>query len=153
MAVTTTTLAVLAIASAAATAVGSISAGRAAEKRDKKQAEISNQQAARERQVAGEQADDFLKSQRRAAAAVRAAGGARGIDISVGSPLLTAEDFARQTTKQASRISEGGEIRATRLDQQADLLRDRGRAAKTAGLIGAGESLLSGGFRTAQILS
>lgn len=151
--ITSTTVAILAFASAAVSAVGSIVQGKAAQKQAEAQAEISRQQAERERVVAGEKEGDFRASQRRAAAAVRAAGGARGIDISVGSSLLTAEDFSRQTTRQALRIREGGEIRATRLDQQADLLRAKGRAASTAGIIGAGSSLLSGATRSASILS
>ena len=152
MAPTLTTLAFLSAAAAVTSAVGSVVQGRADEKQAKAQAEVSRQQAERERQVAGEQESDFRKSQRRAAAAIRAAGGARGVDISVGSPLLTAEDFSRETTRQALRIREGGEIRATRLDQQADLLRAKGSAAKTAGIISAGSSLLSGANRSAQIL-
>jgi len=153
MAITTTTIAILTAASAVFSAVGSVVQGRAEQKRAKAQAEINRQQAERERQVAGEQEGDFRARQRRAAAAVRAAGGARGIDISVGSPLLTAEDFSRETTRQALRIREGGEIRATRLEQQADLLRAKGRAASTAGIIGAGSSLLGGAARTASILN
>ena len=152
MAITATTVAILTAVSTVVSAVGSIVQGRAAQKRDESQAEISRQQADRERQVAGEQEGDFRARQRRAAAAVRAAGGARGVDISVGSPLLSAEDFSRETTIQALRIREGGAIRATRLEQQADLLRAKGRAAATSGIIGAGSSLLSGAARTAKIL-
>lgn len=152
MAITSTTVAILTAVATVASAVGSIVQGRAVQKQDESQAKISEQQAERDRQVAGEQEGDFRARQRRAAAAVRAAGGARGVDISVGSPLLTAEDFSRETTRQALRIREGGEIRATRLEQQADLLRDRGRAAATSGFISAGSSLLRGAARTASIL-
>ena len=151
--ITSTTVAVLTAVSAVASAVGSIVQGKAVQKQANAQAEISRQQAERERVVAGEKEGDFRASQRRAAAAVRAAGGARGIDISVGSPLLAAEDFSRETTLQALRIREGGEIRGTRLEQQAVLLRAKGRAASTSGIIGAGSSLLRGATRTASILS
>ena len=174
MAITTTTIAIITAASAILSAVGSIAAGQAAANRAEAQAEasarqaeaqaeISRQQAERETQVAGQQEGDFRARQRRAAAAIRAAGGARGIALNVGSPLLASEDFIRETERQALRIREGGEVRSTRLEQQASLLTARagslrgiGRlessAARTAGLFGAGASLLKGGTRVASIL-
>ena len=174
MAITTTTIAIITAASAIFSAVGSIAQGQAAARQAEAQAEasarqaeaqatISRQQADRERQVSEQQEQDFRTRQRRAAAAVRAAGGARGVDVGVGSPLLSAEDFIRETELQALRIREGGEVRSTRLEQQASLLTARagslrgiGRlessAARTAGLFGAGASLLKGGTRVASIL-
>ena len=163
MAITATTVAILTAASAVFSAVSSISQGiaagrqakaesEAAARQSEAQAEINRQQAERERQVSGQQEEDFRSRQRRAAAAVRAAGGARGVDVSVGSPLLSAQDFIRETERQALRIREGGEIRSTRLEQQADLFRMQGRAARTSGLLSAGTSLLSGGARVASIL-
>ncbi len=153
MAVTATTVAVMVAASAAISAAGAISSGIAARNQAKGQAEIARQQAERERQVAGQRETDFRDNQRRAAAAVRAAGGARGIDIGSGSPLLSAIDFTKETEQQALRIREGGEIRSTRLEQQANLLLDAGKAKQTAGFFQAGTSLLGGGIRSASILS
>ena len=174
MAITSTTVAILTAVSTVVSVVGSIAAGQAAASQAKAQAEasarqseaqaeISRQQAARETQVSAQQEEDFRKRQRRAAAAVRAAGGARGVDISVGSPLLSALDFTRETELQAQRIREGGVVRSTRLEQQASLLSARAgstraigalesSAARTAGFLGAGASLLKGGTRVASIL-
>lgn len=185
----TTTLAILAASAAAVAATGSVVSGvakrkqgRASARLAKQQAaaraeqsegkaEVARQQAERERVVATQKEGDFRGRQRRAAAAVRAAGGARGIDISTGSALISAADFARETERQALRIREGGEIRGTRLEQQASLLsaagrssleagrieagafRSAGDAAFTGSLFKAGSSLLGGGFRTARILS
>ena len=173
MAITATTVAIITAGAAIFSAVGSIVQGQAAASRaeaeaeasarqSEAQAEISRQQAARETQVSVQQEEDFRARQRRAAAAVRAASGARGIDISVGSPLLTAEDFIRQTEIQSLRIREGGEVRSTRLEQQASLLTNQAGSiralgsstasgARAAGFIGAGASLLSGGTRVARI--
>lgn len=153
MAITATTAAILTAAAAVTGAVGSISSGIAQREAAEAQAEISRQQAERARQVASQQEDDFRRRQKRLAASVRAAGGARGIDIGVGSPLLAAEDFAREVERQSLRIREGGEVRATRLEQQAGLLEAQGRAAFTSGVLGAGTSLLRGGSRSALILS
>ncbi len=166
--------AILSAGAAVVSALGSIATGRAtgkqaqaeteaAAKQSEAQAEISRQQAERERLVALQQEEDFRKRQSRAAATVRAAGGARGIDISVGSPLLSAQDFARETELMALRIREGGEVQSTRLEQQATLLSAqagsfrtigslRSSAARTAGFLGAGSSLLKGGVRVASIL-
>lgn len=153
MAVTTTTLAVIAAAAAVAAAAGTTVSALSAKGQAEAQAEIFEQQAEREREVAGQQEIDFRKRQRRAAAAVRAAGGARGIDIGLGSPLLAAEDFAREAETQALRIREGGEFSATRAEQEASLLSKAGTAALISGGLGAGSSLLRGGGRTARILS
>ncbi len=174
MAITATTIAILTAVSTVVSAVGTFAAGQAAASRAEAEAEaaarqsevqatINRQQAERETQVSAQQEEDFRARQRRAAAAVRAAGGARGVAIDVGSPLLSAEDFTRQTEIQALRIREGGEVRSTRLEQQASLLttragstREVGRlassSARTAGFFGAGASLLEGGIRTASIL-
>ena len=153
MALSSTTVAVLTAASAAISAVGAIQQGKAARDQARTQAEIARQQADREKLVAQRDEEDFRRKQRAALAAVRAAGGARGVDISTGSPLLASEDFARETEVQARRIREGGDVRATRLEQQAELFKAKGRSAERGGFFGAGSALLSGGARTARILS
>jgi len=191
--ISATTLTVLTAVSAAASAASSVAQG-AAQKRASRaaanariaqanaqrqqaesQAAIQRQQADRERIVAAQKERDFRKRQHAAAAAVRAAAGARGIDISTGSPLLSAMDFASETEVQARRVREGGLISATRLEQQASLLqfsgrsaqivgnadagaiRAKGNAAFTAGLFDAGSTLLGGASdaltRRARILS
>lgn len=153
MVVATSTIAIITAAAAVASAAGSAVSGIQAQQQAKKQAKIQEQQAERERQVAAQNEADFRKRQHRAAAAVRAATGARGIEGSVGSPLLASEDFGREVEEQARRIREGGEISATRLEQQADLTRSQGSSALTSGLFGAGGSLLRGAGRTGLILN
>ncbi len=153
MAVTATTAAVLAGSAAAIAAAGAISQGISARETARAQADVAEQQADQARRVAKQREDDFRRRQKRAASFVRAAGGASGVDFSTGSPLLASEDFARETEKQAQRIREGGLVEATRLEQQAGFLRDRGQAAFRSGIFGAGSSLLSGGARTGLILS
>ena len=61
-----------------------------------------------------------------------------------GSPLLVSEDFAAEVEFQALRIRSGGELRATRAEQQATLQRLKGRAARTSGFTRGGALLLSG---------
>ena len=61
-----------------------------------------------------------------------------------GSPLLVSEDFAAEVEFQALRIRSGGELRATRAEQQAVLQRFQGRAARSAGFVRGGALLITG---------
>lgn len=152
MPVSGTTLAIMSAVSAAVSVVGSIAQGAAAKRQANRQAQIEEQRAARERQVAKQQAGDFEKRQSSALARVRAAIGGRGVRASSGSPLLTSADFAAEAARQKQRILEGGEIRGTRLEQQADLTRSGGRSAFQRGVFGAVGAAASGALRTGRIL-
>ncbi len=116
------------------------------------QAGILREQAAQEQRLAAQRERDFRREQSRLMARRRAALGASGVEAGSGSPLLIAEDFAAETERQARRIREGGEIRATRLAQQSELFRDQARSARTGAFLGAGTALLSGGFRVARTI-
>ncbi len=153
MAVTTTTaIAITAAVAASAAAAGSVAQGIAAKNQAKAQAKVMKQQSDRERAIAAEKERDFRRQQRRLRSSVRAAGGARGIEMGTGSPLLAEEDFMKETELMADRIRRGGEVGATRLEQQADITKSSGKSAFNLGLIGAGSSLLSGYSRSARIL-
>ena len=132
------------IAGAAVSTVGAIQQGQAANKQGKLQSGFLLQQAAQEREQAAADESDFRKNQSRILAARRAAMGASGVDQSTGSPLLVAEDFAGEVELQALRIREGGEIRGTRAEQQAQLQRLAGSQAQTGGFLRGGSLLLSG---------
>lgn len=132
------------IGSAAISAVGAIRQGQAAEAQSNLQAGILRQQADRDRQEAAAKEEDFRRNQSRVLAARRAALGAAGIEPASGSPLLVSEDFAGEVELQALRVRSGGELRATRAEQQASLQRFKGRQARTAGFIRGGSLLVSG---------
>lgn len=133
-----------AIAGTAVQAVGAISQARVSKKQASAQAAVQEQQATRERAQAKSDEADFRRRQALAAGTRRAGLGASGARQGVGSPLLAEEDFASEIELQALRIRSGGDVRATRLEQQAGLTRSSGRAAQTAGFFRAGSSLLSG---------
>lgn len=139
-----TGLEVAVLAGAAFSAAGSVSEGRAAKKESQFRAGVAEQQAAREVQVSTETERDFRKRQAALFAERRAALGASGVRQDTGSPLLTQQDFLDETELQALRIREGGELRATRLEQEADFMRRAGRSAQKRGIFRAGSSLLSG---------
>ncbi len=146
------------VAGSVISAYGALKQGQAAKETGKlqekladQQATVTEQQAQSERVVAGQQEGDFRRQQSALMARRRAILGGSGIDQATGSPLLVSEDFRRETELQALRIRAGGEISATRLEQQAgfqrfqgSLLRFAGDNALVAGRIRAGSSLLTG---------
>ncbi len=125
-------------------AAASLFGGRAEERRAERQAGVLKEQAARDRELTEAEVRDFARNQSRFFAERRAALGASGIDPDTGTPVLAAEDFATEVELQKQRIRMGGEIRSTRAEQQASLLRQAGRAARRAGVFRAGASLLTG---------
>ena len=154
MALTTFLLA----AGTAISAFGAIQQGRAAKAQGQfeaalleQQADVTEQQAASERTAARQSEEDFRRQQSALMARRRAILGASGVDLSTGSPLLVSLDLARETELQALRIRSGGEIRGTRLEQQAGLQRGEaglarlsGSAGQTAGFLRTGSTLLTG---------
>ncbi len=135
------------IAGAALSAVGAIQQGQAGQAQANLQAGILQQQADRDRQQASSDEADFRARQSRALASRRAALGAAGVEQSSGSPLLVSQDFAGETELQALRIRTGGEVTATRAEQQAGLQRFQGKSAKNRGFVRGGALLLSGAGR------
>jgi hypothetical protein len=134
----------LALAASILSAASSIKQGQEAKKQGRAQAEIYAEQATRERELAALSERDFRKRQSAALGEFRAASGTSGTESGTGSSLLVAEDFAAETELQALRIRKGGQINATRLEQQAGLTRRAGRSAQIQGFARGGASLLSG---------
>lgn len=131
-------------ASAAVGAVGAIQSGQAAKKQGEFQSAVLQQQADRERQDAAAKENDFRTQQSRLLASRRAAMGASGVDAGTGSPLLVDQDFAGEAELQALRIRNGGDVAATRLEQDASLQRSAGANAATSSYFRAGSLLLGG---------
>jgi len=139
-----TTAAMLTIASTAASVIGSMSQASAAQDQADYQATVQRQQATRERQIAESEERDFRKRQSAALALRRAELGGSGVRGTTGTPLIAEEDFMSEAELQAQRIRQGGEVSATRLEQQADLTKAAGRSASQRGFMRAGSSLLTG---------
>ena len=132
------------IAGTVLSAGSAVQSGVAAKGQAKLQAGVLQQQADRDRLQAASDEEDFRRNQSRVLASRRAAMGAAGVEQGTGSALLVSEDFAGETELQALRIRTGGEVRATRAEQQASLQRFAGRQAQTAGFIRGGSLLLTG---------
>jgi len=136
------TATIISLVSAGFGAVGTVAQGQASKASLNYQAAVQRQQAERETQAAAARESDFRRAQSRAAGTRRA--GLTGVVAGEGSPLLATEDFAGEVELSAQRIREGGEIRATRLEQAAGLSQFQGAAASRAGFFGAGALLAKG---------
>ncbi len=132
------------IAGTGLSAISAIQQGQAADRQGKLQAGILRQQADRDRQQAASDEEDFRRQQSAVLAKRRAGLGASGVDPASGSPLLVSEDFAGEVEFNALRIRSGGEVRATRAEQQANLQLASGRAKRRQGFTRGGALLLSG---------
>lgn len=136
--------AVIGVVGAIVGAAGGISQAQAAKKQANFQANVARQQAESERLAAAEQERDYRKAQSSRLAQIRASMGASGTDTSTGTSLLALADFEGESERNALRIRSGGDIRASRLDQEGSLYRTAGKTAESAGYGRAGSSLLSG---------
>jgi len=125
-------------------AVGAIAEGRDAKRQADFSAAVGRQQAEREREIAGQDEEDFRRRQSRLFAQKRAALGASGVDSSTGSPLLAAKDFISEEEFMSLRILSGGQTKAARLEQGSTLSEMAGRGSLRQGFMRAGSSLLTG---------
>ena len=133
-AATTATYAAAAVAAAAA-----IQQAQTSKQQADAQASIQRQQADRARQNASAKEQDFRRQRQRDLGTLRANKG--GFE---GAGLLSAEDFEAEAELASLRIRAGGEVTATRLEQQATLTRFKGRSSAKGANFRAGASLLSG---------
>ncbi|HDZ39710.1 MAG TPA: hypothetical protein ENH62_15775 [Marinobacter sp.] len=123
---------------------GALYQGIQADAQARRQSRALRQQSTSERLLAAENEALFRRQQSRVLASRQAGLGAAGVDPSTGSPLAVSEDFAGEVELQAQRIRAGGDIRATRLEQQAKLTRSSGRSALIGGFLRSGSLLVSG---------
>ena len=78
----------------------------------RRQADIQEQQAERQRISTRQAVEDFERDRSRDQARRRALFGVTGVDPGAGSPLLASEEFAREAALQAGRLRAGGETQA-----------------------------------------
>lgn len=136
----------VAAAGAVLSAVSAIQQGRAQQQASNLQADVMQQQAERERQQAAADAGDLQRRNQRLMARQRTLFTAAGVTRE-GTPLLVEEDTAAEAELERQKVLAGGAVRATRLEQQAELERFSGRVSKQQGLARGGALLLSGAGR------
>lgn len=122
-------------------AVGSISAGRSSAGAAEYNAAVNRQLAERARAEGDLEARQFAKDERRKLAVARTGRLASGVTMA-GSPMMVDEDMINEIAFNEALIRSGGEVRATRAGQAAELQTARARSARTASYYRAGASAL-----------
>ncbi len=135
------------VAALAVSAVGSIAQGQASARAANLQSDILAQQAERERQIAEREAERFRRQQGAIAASARVRRAGSGVLPNEGNSLLVEDAIFDEILLGEAFIKHGGQVRASRLLDQAALARFRGAAARTEGFLGAGTTLLTAGSK------
>lgn len=133
---------IMSVASGVLGAIGAMQSAAAQKAAADYNARVMEQQAEAERDRAGAVASDFRRRNSFQVATARAERAASGIQFA-GTPIMVDTDMVQEIELGASRAAHEGEMRANRLKNEAELSRMQGRAAKTAGSINAGRSILS----------
>lgn len=119
-----------------------VAEGVQASKSAKREAAISEQQAALARQTAAANAQRPLDEGRERVGQYLARTGVSNVDLARGSPVDLAADIATQAQREHLTTLHGGEVAASGHKIDATNARARGKAALQGALIGAGMSLL-----------
>lgn len=128
------------VAGAGASIIGGVQAGNVAEHN----AKVAENNAQAERERAGYEANLQRENVRRVIGSQRAAGAASGLDITSGTPVAVLGDTAKAGEMDVLARLYSGEAAATANLNDAARFRAEGSAARGAGFINAGTSLLSG---------
>lgn len=148
-----TLAAVAGLAGGATSAIGALEKGQATKKASDYNAAVDEQRAAEEKDQAAAATQDYIRKGSDTLEAGKAMRGATGV-TSEGSPLMVDENTVRQIALGAARTLQGGDLRASRLKDDATLQRMRGADAVTGSYLDAGGSLLTsvgkfgGAFKT-----
>lgn len=132
------------LAGTAVSTVGAIQAGNAQNDVAQYNAKIADNNATAERERAAYDAGLIKDERRRVIGSQRAAMAANGLEISTGSPVAVLGDTTGQSEMDVLARLYGGESAATAYGNDATRMRIEGKAAKQAGTIGAGTTLLTG---------
>ncbi len=132
------------VLASAVSAYASYKSGQSQKEAAEFNASMSEQQAANAREAARVKSEQAQRAYSRQLASMRAGYSAAGLELSTGTPLMVLMDSASEAAKDIERIKKGGESQANLFQGEAGLQRLMGNAAYTAGVLGAGVSLLGG---------
>lgn len=136
------TLALVGLAGGALSAGGALFKGQATKDAADYNAAVDYQRAAEEKDQAGASAQDYIRKGSDTVESAVASQGATGV-TGEGSPLMVDENTVRQVALGASRTLQGGQLRASRLQDDATLQKMKGENAVTGSYLDAGGSLLT----------
>lgn len=128
------------LAGAGASIIGGVQSNNVAQHN----AKVATNNTQAERQRAAYEADLTRENVRRVVGAQRAAGAASGLDITSGTPVAVLGDTAKQGEMDVLARLYAGESAGVAYENDARRMRAEGKAARGAGFINAGTSLLSG---------
>ncbi len=123
-------------------AAGSIQKGQAAKSAADYNVAVDNQRSAEEIDQANASTQDYIRKGSDTETSAVASQGATGVTGS-GSPLMVDENTVRQVALGAARTLQGGQLRASRLQDDATLQKMKGESAVTGSYLDAGSSLLT----------
>jgi hypothetical protein len=147
----TGTLIALTAASAAMSAAGAISQGKAAKNMADTEAELARRQADRERQIGAMQAKQQRESNKRTEATQRGLLSTTGGDASTGSSLLVQEELAEEGEFNARLVENNAAAQASQFEADRVMALAAGKNARSASFFRAGNALLSGATDIATI--
>lgn len=133
-------------------AAGSLKKGQATQQASTYNAAADTQRAAEEQDQAAASTQDYIRKGSDTVESAVALQGASGV-TGEGSPLMVDENTVRQVALGAARTLQGGDLRASRLRDDAVLKKMQGDNAVTASYLDAGSSLLTSAGKFAGIKS
>lgn len=134
----------LLIAAIGVSAAGSIASGQASARAAKFQSALLAQQAERQRQLSEREAERFRREQSAIAASARVRRAGSGVLPNEGTSLLVEDTLFDEILLGEAFIKQSGQVRASRLLNEAALTRFRGRVARDKGFLSTGDTLLTG---------
>ena len=143
----------LAIGSAVFGAVGQIQAANQSAAMQKYNAEVADQNAGLARQEAFARQQQIRAEGDRVLASQAAAFGKAGLQLDAGTPLIVASRTAEDIAYDEELARYQGDVEAISYRNQSRALKSSAKSTRTAGYIGAGATLLSGGVQTWQGLN
>ncbi len=135
--------AVAAVVGVGAQIAGQVSAGKAQKEAGDIAAAQAADDAAYVRDITKEEVRKFRRSADKFQSTQKTAIGSSGLRMS-GSALQLLQETEIEIERDIKSIEEAGEQRAQGIEAQGDIYKVQGQAALTAGIIGAGSTLLSG---------
>ena len=139
-----TVAAIAVVAGTAVSAFGTYQAGQAQKATAKYNAKLAENEAIAKEQAVRAETDRMRREKAKMSSAQRAAFAKSGALTTEGTPLLTMAEEAGLMELDILQMQRTGAMQAAASRSEATLSRYQGKQAATAGMIGAGSTLLSG---------
>lgn len=140
----TAALAIIGLIGTAVSVVGQVMSASQQSDMANYNAKVANQNAEAIEDKAAYDARMHNQEVRKMLATQRSLYGKSGVSSEEGSPLLVMDDTVKQGAMDALAIRYGGDVEAAKARSQANLFKMQGKNIMTAGMMGAGTTLLSG---------